>query len=204
MSETGKLKPKELTRNTRDSWDHRFVFDRGDPVGTRSLPSIKAPKPYISKNGSVVKSVLRTKEKHDKRKKITRERGAHNCLEIITTSLTPKKHVVRTLPPKGSGKISALQQGKIKCLRSRTRPFSLPLLRDVQSPLPLGIEKSYSARDSSSRASMLKIDLSLLDVESSKEKKQWQDFKEITEDCEVNDKTILHRYDTANLAHCRL
>lgn len=165
-----------------DSWDHRFVYDCG-PMGTRSLPLIKAPKPYISTNGSVVKSVLRTNAKDTKRRKHSRDQ--HRGLEIITSSLTPtrKKQPLKPLPVKGS-KISALQKGKIKSLRSRARPFSLPIVRDTQSPLPLGIEKSYSARDSSSRTSMLKIDVS--DMDSSIEKKQWDEFKEITEDCEVN------------------
>jgi hypothetical protein len=191
MSEATKSKVIPLNKYNQGEWDHRF-FDSSPDIGTRSLPLIKAPKPYIAKNGSEVKSVLRTNAKEIKRKRKNGNRKQLSGLEVVTSTLTPihKKQVKRTFS-KGS-KISALQQGRITCLRGRARPLSLPLLRDVQSPLPLGVEKSYSARDSSARTSMLKIDVSL-DVDTVKEKKQWQEFKEITEDCDTDDLRHLTR-----------
>lgn len=177
---------KTKSKVNPDNWNTRFVLDVGQ-VGTKSLPFISS-KPYISQNGSVVKSVLKTKAKDIKRTKVQRELNQPISLEVISSpisSVLRRPVVKRTLPKEK--RISALQEGKIKSLRNRARPFSLPMLRDaVQSPLLSGMEKSYSARDSTSRTSMLKIDVSL-DMDTSQELKQWKEFQEITEDCDSHE-----------------
>lgn len=191
MSEaTGKVKVKPSRAVESDDWNSRFVFDSGH-IGTKSLPFITS-KPYIAQNGSEVKSVLKTKAKDIKRRKNRRDKEQPVNLDIIASPIISTNKKLTKRPLQKEKKISLLQQGKIKSLRNRARPFSLPMLRDVQSPLHLGTEKSYSARDSSSRASLLKIDVSL-NMETSKELKQWQDFKEITEDCDSNDRRHLTR-----------
>lgn len=186
-------------------WDHRFGFE-SKTLGSTSLPVIR-PKPYISKNGSEVKSVLQLNHHvnymKNKKKKKKNDGGAKrstrtqqdirpknsNCTrsgpKVETLSLTPHSKLEKTRYASDSlmGKISKAQQGKIRDLRGKARPLSLPLIRQAQSPLPIGVEKSFSARDSSTRTPILKIDVSMGEV-STIEKNHAQEFHEITEDCE--------------------
>lgn len=192
MSDTSNSKASTVNND----WDHRFAFN-GEAVGTRSLPQIKPPKPYIARNGSEVRSVLKTKSTELKHKKVARRRNRTGAnLEVVASSLTPvQKHGKHSSP--AGARISFRQQGKIASLRGRARPLSLPLLRK-ECPLPgLGAEKSYSARDSAARTpghvqGGLQIDVSL-DMDSTAEKQQWREFREITEDCQEDNLCHLTR-----------
>ena len=132
----------------------------------------------------MVKSVLKTNARGNKRKKVKADSLHGSDLKVVVCSLTPVQKKLSKRPDVKNSSISVRQRGKIKSLRSKARPCSLPLLRKVQSSTPIGMEKSYSARDSTSTAAMLQIDVTCdNNIEFVKDGGRWQKLNEITEDC---------------------